>query len=132
MVACSRTRQGPADSEVRMRIGELEAFTWGDVDEPGAVARVRNRGEDRPHSLGPGAFRALPGRAAFRACRPGFLSGLFFQGFGRNRLRTALTRACIAAGVPQFSPHDLRHRRVSLLHLAGMRGSVSSSATMMS
>ena len=24
------------------------------------------------------------------------------------------------AGVPQFSPHDLRHRRVSLLHLGGM------------
>jgi integrase len=30
------------------------------------------------------------------------------------------TRACTAAGVPTFSPHDLRHRRVSLLHLAGM------------
>jgi integrase len=37
-----------------------------------------------------------------------------------ERLRTALTRACTAAGVPAFSPHDLRHRRVSLLHLAGM------------
>jgi integrase len=37
-----------------------------------------------------------------------------------ERLRTALTRACIAAGVPTFSPHDLRHRRVSLLHLAGV------------
>ena len=24
------------------------------------------------------------------------------------------------AGVPAFSPHDLRHRRVSLLHLGGM------------
>lgn len=30
------------------------------------------------------------------------------------------TRACTAAGVPAFSPHDLRHRRVSLLHLGGM------------
>jgi integrase len=34
--------------------------------------------------------------------------------------RTAITRACTAAGVPTFSPHDLRHRRVSLLHLGGM------------
>ena len=25
----------------------------------------------------------------------------------------------LGAGVPGFSPHDLRHRRVSLLHLAG-------------
>src|SRR6266545_3574134 len=43
-----------------------------------------------------------------------------FQGFGSDRFRTAITRACTAAGVPTFSPHDLRHRRVSLLHLAGM------------
>jgi integrase len=28
--------------------------------------------------------------------------------------------ACGAAGVPAFSPHDLRHRRISLLHLAGV------------
>ena len=37
-----------------------------------------------------------------------------------DRLRTAITRACSAAGVPTFSPHDLRHRRVSLLRLAGV------------
>jgi integrase len=35
-------------------------------------------------------------------------------------LRTAIGRACRAAGVPEFSPHDLRHRRVSVLHLQGM------------
>ncbi len=43
-----------------------------------------------------------------------------FQGFGGDRFRTAITRACTAAGVPTFSPHDLRHRRISLLHLAGV------------
>lgn len=43
-----------------------------------------------------------------------------FQGFGCDRYRTALQRSCIAAAVPVFSPHDLRHRRVSLLHLAGV------------
>jgi integrase len=36
-----------------------------------------------------------------------------------DRLRTAIARACTAAGVPAFSPHDLRHRRISLLHLGG-------------
>jgi integrase len=42
--------------------------------------------------------------------------------FGRlgDRFRTALTRACTAAGVPHFSPHDFRHRRVSLLQLGGV------------
>jgi integrase len=31
----------------------------------------------------------------------------------------AIGRACKAAGVPVFSPHDLRHRRISLLHRQG-------------
>jgi integrase len=43
-----------------------------------------------------------------------------FEGFGGDRFRTAVTRAGTAAGVPAFSPHDLRHRRISLLHLAGV------------
>ena len=43
-----------------------------------------------------------------------------FQGFSADRLRTAIGRACRAAGVPTFSPHDLRHRRISLLHLGGV------------
>jgi integrase len=37
-----------------------------------------------------------------------------------DRLRTAIAKACRAAAVPAFSPHDLRHRRVSLLHLSGV------------
>jgi integrase len=45
---------------------------------------------------------------------------LVFKGFGADRFRTAIARACRAAGVPTFSPHDLRHRRISLLHLAGV------------
>jgi integrase len=38
-----------------------------------------------------------------------------FQGFGGDRFRKAISRACTAAGIPSFSPHDLRHRRISLL-----------------
>lgn len=45
-----------------------------------------------------------------------------FEGVTADRLRTAIARACTAAGVPLFSPHDLRHRRISLLHLAGFPG----------
>ena len=37
-----------------------------------------------------------------------------------DRLRTAIGRACNAAGVPRFSPHALRHRRISLLHKRGL------------
>jgi len=37
-----------------------------------------------------------------------------------DRLRTAIGRACKAAGAPHFSPHALRHRRISLLHKQGV------------
>jgi integrase len=42
-----------------------------------------------------------------------------FPGVGADRLRTAIARACRAAGVPVFSPQDLRHRGISLLHRQG-------------
>jgi integrase len=42
-----------------------------------------------------------------------------FPGVGADRLRTAIARACKAAAVPVWSPHDLRHRRISLLHRQG-------------
>jgi integrase len=104
-----------------MRIGELEGLTWGDVDEPrqrwrvsGAVAKT---GRARWVPVSPELFQAvvaLVPRDDRIPERP------VFQGFGADRFRTAITRACTAAGVPAFSPHDLRHRRVSLLHLGGM------------
>lgn len=37
-----------------------------------------------------------------------------------DRLRTAIGRACRDAGIPYLSPHDLRHRRISLLHHQGV------------
>jgi integrase len=46
--------------------------------------------------------------------------GRLFGESGADALRTAIAKACRAAGVPPFSPHDLRHRRISLLHLRGM------------
>ncbi len=42
-----------------------------------------------------------------------------FGGVGADRLRVAIARACKASGVPVFSPHDPRHRRISLLHRQG-------------
>jgi integrase len=47
------------------------------------------------------------------------LEAQLFPGVGADRLRTAVARACKGAGVPVFSPHDLRHRRISLLHRQG-------------
>ena len=43
-----------------------------------------------------------------------------FAGSGADALRTSIAKACRAEGIPTFSPHDLRHRRISLLHLRGV------------
>lgn len=52
-----------------------------------------------------------------------------FQGFGGDRFRTAIKRACVAAGVPAFSPHDLRYPRISLLTWAACPGPGSASTS---
>jgi integrase len=43
-----------------------------------------------------------------------------FDGFTADRFRTAIARAFTATGTPLFSPHDLRHRRISLWHRSGV------------
>lgn len=43
-----------------------------------------------------------------------------FADSGADALRTAIAKACRAAAMPLWGPHDLRHRRVSLLHLQGI------------
>ncbi len=104
-----------------LRIGELEALTWGDVDEPGrrwrvsqAVAKTR---QGRWVPVDQAVFDAV---VALVPRDDRDLDGQVFAGFGADRFRTALTRACKAAAVPAFSPHDLRHRRATLWHLAGV------------
>ena len=39
-----------------------------------------------------------------------------FAESGADAIRTAIAKACKAEGVVLWSPHDLRHRRISLLH----------------
>jgi integrase len=104
-----------------MRLGELEYLTWGDVDEHRkrwrVSAVVSKTSQARwvlvPPTLFAGVLELCPRDDRSPEMR-------VFEGFGGDRFRTAITRACTAAGVPAFSPHDLRHRRISLLHLAGV------------
>lgn len=104
-----------------MRLGELEQLTWGDVDEgrsrwrvSAAVSKTRQaRWVNVPPVLFSAVLDLCPrdDRTPIRRV---------FDGFGGDRFRTAVSRACTAAGVPTFSPHDLRHRRISLLHAGGI------------
>ena len=43
-----------------------------------------------------------------------------FPGFTEDAARAAMARACVAAGIPHFSPYSLRHRRTSLWHGQGV------------
>lgn len=104
-----------------MRVGELERLTWGDVDEPRGrwrvAAAVSKTGRPRWIELPTFLYERVSGLCARDDRHP---DRRVFEDFTSERFRTALSRACTATGVPAFSPHDLRHRRVSLLHLAGM------------
>jgi integrase len=48
------------------------------------------------------------------------LTAPLLPGVTSTTLRTAIARACRATGTPLLSPHDLKHRRISLLHAQGM------------
>jgi integrase len=98
------------------RVGELAAATIGDLDENrrgwllrAKVAKTRRaRTVELPDDL----FRAVVDRLPAREDRDP-LAPLFPIGT-TDRLRMAIGRACRDAAVPVFSPHDLRHRRISL------------------
>jgi integrase len=104
-----------------MRVGELEALTWGDVDEPGGRWRVSQAvAKTRQARWVPVPDVILAPVADLVPREDRDLTARVFADFGADRLRTAITRACKAAGIPAFSPHDLRHRRATLWHLGGI------------
>ena len=104
-----------------MRLGEIDGLRWGDVDESRTRWRV-SKAVSKTNSarwvgVSPVLFESIMALCPRDDRTP---DRQVFQGFGGDRFRTAITRACTAAGVPTFSPHDLRHRRISLLHLGGV------------
>jgi len=103
------------------RVGEVSAAKVGDLDENrkawlvrAAVCKTRRA---RWVALPADLFAVLVDRLPAREDRDPDLP-LFPIG-SADRLRMAIARACRDAGVPTFSPHDLRHRRISLLHHQG-------------
>jgi integrase len=106
-----------------MRVGELEetGLLCSDLDEPNTRWRIRRavdkgrrgRWVSLPPDLFAGVVATLPGREDRAPDRP------VFPGLTQERLRTAIARAARASGTPVWSPHDLRHRRISLWHRQG-------------
>jgi integrase len=104
------------------RVGELEAARVGDLDDQrqgwlvrASVAKTRRpRWVELPDDLWEALLERLPAREDRDP------AARLFGDATADRLRMAIGRACKAAGVPRFSPHALRDRRVSLLHKRGL------------
>jgi len=103
-----------------MRIGELVSLAWGDVDVAGNRFRLsrRNVKTRRPRWV------QLPGwlmEAIADTVAPEDRTETrrVFQ-TSESTIRQAMARACRTAGIPLYSPHDLRHRRASLWHGQGL------------
>jgi integrase len=103
------------------RVSSIDTTTVGDYDEPPRRVRLRaaasktGRGlwVDLPDVLAEAIERTLPPREDRDP------EVRLFASSGADAIRTSIAKACRAAGVPVWSPHDLRHRRISLLHRQG-------------
>ncbi len=126
-VSNSRTRRYPLVCELidgsGLRVGEIKALTWGDVDFAGGrlrIARQRTKGKTQGRRFVPVSGRLLASIAELAPLAERTSDGPVFPGLSDDGLRNAMARACVAAGVPDFSPHDVRHRWISRLVLAGV------------
>jgi integrase len=104
-----------------MRVGEIASICWRDVDVVGSQFRVRGR-------------EAKSGKPKWVPVPAWLMSEIgdscpvedrlpdrpLFPRVDEDGLRNAMLRACRTAGIPTYSPHDLRHRRITIWHHAGM------------
>jgi integrase len=103
------------------RVASVDLTLVSDYDEPRRRVRLRRSTTktraalwvDLPDQLADALEAALPPREDRDP------AAKLFAGSGADALRTSIAKACKAAAVPLFSPHDLRHRRISLLHRQG-------------
>ena len=104
------------------RVASVDLTTVGDYDEPRRRVRLRKTttktGKALWVELPPELAEAIEAKLPHRRFRDP--EARLFTGSGADALRTAIGKACKAEGIPPFSPHDLRHRRISLLHLRGV------------
>jgi integrase len=107
--------------QTAMRVGEAESLAWGDVDEAGSRLRLRSAETKtrRPRWVQvPEWLMAVIAETCPREDRT--LERRVFRGFTADVAKNAMSRACITAGIPHYSPHDLRHRRATIWHHEGV------------
>jgi integrase len=103
------------------RVSSIDQVLVGDYDESRRRVRLRAATTKTRRALWielhPALAEALEATLPHRRFRDP--EARLFADSGADALRTSIAKACKAEGIPSFSPHDLRHRRISLLHAQG-------------
>jgi integrase len=103
-----------------MRVGELLALVWGDVDVDGLRFRIRRGKTSRARRFVPVPVE-LMALVCDRVPMEDRLADRFvFEWRAHQPLANAMARACKHAGIPRYGPHSLRHRYLSRLVQQGM------------
>jgi integrase len=104
-----------------MRVGEMASVTWGDVDVDGSRFRMRAREtKSRRAKWVPVPAWLMDELDASCAREDRTPQRKVFERVDEDGLRNAMLRACRTAGIPVYSPHDLRDRRITIWHHAGV------------
>jgi integrase len=104
------------------RVSSVDLTLVGDYDESRQRVRLRAAATKTRRALWvelhPALAEAIEASLPHRRFRDP--EARLFADSGADALRTAIAKACKAEGIALWSPHDLRHRRISLLHLRGV------------
>ena len=86
-----------------MCVGELEGLTWGDIDEPRGRWRIATSKTGQPRWVTPSPLLLA---ATLDLCPRDdrHAERRVFEQVTADKLRTAITRACTAAGIPTSPP----------------------------
>jgi integrase len=97
-----------------MRVGELAGLEWGDVDRENSRLRIRQGKTNAARRWVPVPEWLM--EEIEQTCPPDdrTTARRVFPGAGRQTVGNAIRNACKTAGIAAYSPHDLRHRFISV------------------
>lgn len=104
-----------------LRVGEAVSLKWGDVDMTGLRLRLPRSATKRDQArwiyLPEWLMQLIDESCPLEDRTP---ERLVFQGITEASFYQAMLRACKTAGIPHYSPHSLRHRRITCWHQSGV------------
>lgn len=106
--------------QTAMRVSEIATLPWGDVDVAGCRFRLARERVKTRHPRWVQVPEWLMAHVADSCPLEDRLPDRRVFLTSDSALRNAMARACRMAGIPLYSPHDLRHRRASLWHGQGV------------